>query len=164
MGSGKSTHGRNLAKAFKVESIDLDGYIEKRVNKTVPEIFEQFGETFFREQETIAINEILEIKKEPCIISLGGGAVCFNNNMALVKANGLVIYLQTNESALRQRLMGSKNQRPLLKGMNEEEVLKFIKNKISEREKFYEQAHIKVNGLNLNTAKLIEAIEKFYGK
>lgn len=164
MGSGKSTHGRNLAKALKTEWIDLDGYVEKRLNKTVPEIFEQFGETFFRDQETIALKEILETKREPCVISLGGGAVCFNDNMTLIKANGLVIYLQTNESALRQRLMGSKNQRPLLKGMNEEEVLNFIKAKVKEREKFYEQSHIKVNGLNLNTAKLIEAIEDFYEK
>ena len=164
MGSGKSTHGRKLAKALNTESIDLDTYITQKLNKTIPEIFEQFGETFFREQEHECIKELIATKKEPCIISLGGGAVCFNDNMSLVKKAGLVIYLQTNERALRQRLLSSKNQRPLLKNMSEEEVLNFIKTKVKEREIFYNEAHIKVNGLNLTTVALIKAIEEYYKK
>jgi shikimate kinase len=164
MGSGKSTHGRKLASALKTEYVDLDTYITRKINKTIPEIFENFGEQFFRDQETEAIKDILEEKKEPTVISLGGGAICFNENIKLVKKNGLIIYLETHENILRQRLLRSKNKRPLLKDMSEEEVLSFIKTKVKERSKFYDQAHIKINGLNLTTAVLIKALEEYYKK
>jgi shikimate kinase len=164
MGSGKSTHGRKLAKALKAEFIDLDIYITKKLNKTISEIFEKKGEQYFRDQETEAIKELIAEKKEPCIISLGGGAVCFNDNMKLVTKNGLVIYLETNENALRDRLLRSRNKRPLLKDKSPEEVLSFIKSKINERAKFYNQAHIKINGLNLTTALLLKELEAHYKK
>ena len=162
MGSGKSTHGRKLAKALGVEFIDLDAYIKKKLNKTIPEIFETHGESFFREQETTCLKEIVELKKEPCVIALGGGAICFNDNLKLVKNNGLVIYLETHESVLRQRLLRSTNQRPLLKGKSDDEVLQFIKDKIIERKKFYDEAHLKVDGLNLTTQKLLNEIGSYY--
>jgi shikimate kinase len=164
MGSGKSTHGRKLAKALGAEFVDLDTYITRKLNKTIGEIFEQQGEQFFRDQETEAIKELLEEKEQPAVISLGGGAVCFNDNIKLIKKNGLVIYLETHENILRQRLLRSKNKRPLLKDMNEEEVLSFIKSKIKDRAKYYDQAHIKINGLNLNTVTLIKALEEHYKK
>lgn len=162
MGSGKSTHGRKLAKALGVEFIDLDAYIKKKLNKTIPEIFEMYGESFFRDQETIALKEIIELKKEPCVIALGGGAICFNDNLKLVKDTGLVIYLETHENVLRQRLLKSTNQRPLLKGKTDDEVLQFIKDKIIERKKFYDQANLKVDSLNLTTPKLLNEIELYY--
>ncbi|MBK7311138.1 MAG: shikimate kinase [Sphingobacteriaceae bacterium] len=164
MGSGKSTHGRKLASALKTEYVDLDIYITQKLNKTIHEIFENFGEQFFRDQETEAIKDIIAEKKEPTVISLGGGAICFNDNIKLVKKNGLIIYLETHENILRQRLLRSKNKRPLLKDMSEEEVLSFIKTKVKERSKFYDQAHIKINGLNLTTAVLIKALEEYYKK
>lgn len=63
MGSGKSTHGRKLASALKTEYVDLDTYITRKINKTIPEIFENFGEQFFRDQETEAIKEVIAEKK-----------------------------------------------------------------------------------------------------
>jgi len=164
MGSGKSTHGRKLANALKAEYVDLDIYVSRKLNKTIPEIFENFGEQFFRDQETEAIKDIIAEKKEPIVISLGGGAICFNDNVKLVKKNGLVIYLETHENILRQRLLRSKNKRPLLKDMSEDEVLSFIKTKVKERSKFYDQADIKINGLNLTTAVLIKTLEEYYEK
>lgn len=162
MGSDKSTHGRKLAKALGVEFVDLDSYITRKLNKTIGELFEEHGEQFFRDQETEAINEIIKEKETPTVVSLGGGAVCFNDNIKRVKKNGLVIYLETHENILRQRLLRSKNKRPLLKDMNDEEVLSFIKAKIKARAKYYDQADIKINGLNLTTTVLIKALEEHY--
>lgn len=164
MGSGKSTHGRKLAKVLKAEFIDLDIYITRKLNKTISEIFEQKGEQYFRDQETEAIKELVKDKMQPCVISLGGGTVCFNNNMKLVKKKGLVIYLETQENVLRERLLRSRTKRPLIKDKDPEEVLSFIKTKVKERSKFYDQAHIKINGLNLTTALLIKELEAHYSK
>lgn len=164
MGSGKTTHGKKLARALNVEFVDIDNHIKTKLNKTIPEIFNEFGELFFREQETIAIQEIINSKVEPAVISLGGGAICFNDNVSLVKRNGLIIYLQTHENVLRQRLMRSKNKRPLLDKMTGDEILEFIKSKVSERSVYYDQAHIKIDGLNLTTATLLKTIEDYYQK
>lgn len=161
MGSGKSTHGRKLATALHRKYIDLDDYIVRKLNCPIAQIFKEFGESYFREQEKLALQEILVKETEPVVISLGGGTICFNNALELVLQNGLLIYLQTNEHALRRRLVDSKNQRPLLMGKNEEEILDYIKEKIKERSVYYTQAHITVNGLDLTTQKLLNAIEEF---
>lgn len=161
MGSGKSTHGRKLATALHCKYIDLDDYIVRKLNCPITQIFKEFGESYFREQEKLALQDILVKETEPVVISLGGGTICFNNALELVLQNGLLIYLQTNEHALRRRLVDSKNQRPLLMGKNEEEILDYIKEKIKERGVYYTQAHITVNGLDLTTQKLLNAIEEF---
>jgi shikimate kinase len=162
MGSGKSTHGKRLAKLCDAPFKDLDHEIAARLQKSIPEIFEQQGETYFREQESNILKALISELTTPTVISLGGGTVCFYDNLQVVKENGLLIYLETNEHALRRRLVDSRNQRPLLKGMSEEEVLEFIRKKIKEREEFYRQAHITVNGLNLTTPVLWEKIEAYF--
>src|SRR3954463_4718303 len=77
MGSGKTTAGAKLATLLKTRFIDLDSYLEKRENRTIPQIFETDGESTFRDLETKYLLEILRLK-EPHVISLGGGTVCFN--------------------------------------------------------------------------------------
>ena len=162
MGSGKSTHGKRLAKFLNCRFVDLDHEITRRVQLSIPEIFERHGEAYFREQESLTLKALLAELTVPAVISLGGGTVCYYDNLQVAKENGLLIYLETNEHALRRRLVDSRNQRPLLKGKSEEEVLDFIKNKIKEREVFYRQAHLIVNGLNLTTPVLWQKIEAYF--
>ncbi|MBL7918647.1 MAG: shikimate kinase [Bacteroidia bacterium] len=164
MGCGKSTHGKKLAKALKAEFIDLDDYISAKLKLTINEIFEKNGEDFFRNEEKKALTEIFKAKKEPCVISLGGGTICFNNLVDEVKKEGLLIYIETAPGILKQRLQGSKNIRPLLQGKSDLEILNFIKNKILEREVHYQKADITVNGLNLTTPLLLKSIEEYYSK
>ncbi len=161
MGSGKSTHGRKLASVLQCKFVDLDDYITQKLNCSIQYIFKEHGESYFREQESLAIEELIFNLTEPAVISLGGGTVCFHNVLERVKENGLLVYLQTNEHALRKRLVGSKNKRPLLDGKNESEILQFIKGKVREREVFYKQAHLTVNGLDLTTHKLLHEIQSY---
>ena len=161
MGSGKSTHGKRLAKFLNCRFVDLDHEITLRMQLSIPEIFEKHGEAFFREQESLTLKALVAELTVPAVISLGGGTVCFYDNLQVAKENGLLIYLETNEHALRRRLVDSRNQRPLLKGMSEEEVLEFIRKKIKEREVYYHQAHMTVNGLNLTTPVLSQKIEDY---
>ena len=72
MGVGKSTVGKIVAKSQDLKFIDTDLNIEKKCSMKITEIFEKKGEDFFRLQEE---NEVLEsLKKNNCIIALGGGA------------------------------------------------------------------------------------------
>lgn len=154
MGSGKSTAGKKLATLLKTRFIDLDAYLEKRDNRTIEEIFEEEGEEKFRELETKYLKEVIRLK-EPHVISLGGGTVCFNDNLETIKNNGLLIYIQLPVAVLADRIKQSTTSRPLLKSLSEEELIKNISDILENRKGFYEQAHITVNGLNL-TPQLIQ--------
>ena len=80
MASGKSTIGKILAKELNLSFIDLDHYISDREQMSIPEIFNQKGEIYFRKIETKCLLEVLE-KEQEFILSLGGGTPCYGNNM-----------------------------------------------------------------------------------
>jgi shikimate kinase len=157
MGSGKTTAGSKLAALLKTRFIDLDAYLEKRENRTIPQIFETEGESVFRDLEAKYLLEILRLK-EPHIISLGGGTVCFNENLKHIKANGVLIYIELPVTVLADRISQSKTTRPLLKELSRSELIKNIEEIMAERKNHYEQAHILVNGLNLSPQHLVQKI------
>jgi shikimate kinase len=163
MGCGKSTHGRKLAKLMKRPFVDLDTYITERENKTIQFIFEVEGEKVFRELESKYLLELMSIHDEK-IISLGGGTICFNNNLGTVKQHGILIYFEMPAAALAERLIKSKQKRPLLKEVNPEKLTDFIEEKLLERSKYYTQADISVNGLNLSLLQLQREIIEYKEK
>lgn len=112
MGSGKSTVGRLVAHKSGLEFIDLDEYLEKKIGKSIPVIFEEFGEPYFREIETQVIGEAAAMKGK--VLSCGGGVVERGANMEALKRNGMVVYLHASSTQLYQRLSKS-HERPLLK-------------------------------------------------
>lgn len=154
MGSGKTTAGKTLAALLKTRFIDLDEYIEKKENRTIAIIFEEQGEAAFREIESLCLQEVMRYK-DPHVISLGGGTVCFNSNLETIKQHGTLIYIELPVAVLADRIKQSKFTRPLLKSLSPEELIQNIEEILSERKKFYEQAHITVNGLNL-TPQLVQ--------
>ena len=113
MGSGKSTSGKKLASLLGWSFIDLDKRIEEHTGLTIPEIFSRYGETFFRNVET----EILRSLKSHVntVISTGGGTPCHDDNMDYMLETGLTIYLKLTPDQLKNRLSGSKGERPLIK-------------------------------------------------
>lgn len=157
MGSGKTTAGKKLAPLLKTRFIDLDEYLEKKENRTIPEIFEEEGESAFRELETKYLQQIIKLK-DPHIISLGGGTICFHSNLELVKQAGLLIYIDLPVTVLVERIKESTFTRPLLKDLSVEELTKNVSEILGERKKFYEQAHITVNGLILTPQLLQQKI------
>jgi shikimate kinase len=163
MGCGKSTHGKKLAKVLQRPFIDLDNYIEKKEEASVEKIFDSKGEDYFREKETEYLKQVIA-RYQTSVVSLGGGAACFNNNINLILKAGIVIYISMPAESLHYRLSQSETQRPLLKNRSAEESLEFIKELLRKREPFYERAHITVNGINLTTEKLKEAVSLYIGK
>lgn len=157
MGCGKSTQGKKLAKALEKPFIDLDNYIEKKEEATIETIFNTKGEEYFREKETEYLKQVVA-RYPKSVVSLGGGAACFNSNINLILKSGTVIYIEMPPDSLHYRLTQSDKSRPLLKDKTLEESLEFVTNLLRKREPFYTQAHITVNGINLTTDKLKEAL------
>lgn len=157
MGSGKSTAGKKLAKLLRLKFIDLDHYIEQKEKLPVHSIFENFGENAFRKMEQTCLSEILK-NENNCVIALGGGTICFENNLEKIKDNGLLIFIDLPSIALAQRLEASKVKRPLIKNFKGDDLVAFIEDKLSQRKVFYSQAHISVSGLSLTPQQLAQKI------
>lgn len=140
MGVGKTTVGKKLARLLDISFIDLDRFIESKYHKTVAELFAERGETEFRLIEQKSLGEVSEI--ENVVISTGGGAPCFFDNMEWMNRTGITVYIQATPEELAARLRASKTVRPLVAGKPHHELIPFITNHLSEREKFYNQAKI----------------------
>lgn len=139
MGAGKTTAGKELANVLNLEFVDLDLYIQARLHKTINQLFEEYGEVGFREIESKLLKEVCDF--ENVVISTGGGAPCFFNNMEYMNRSGKTIYLQASPKILSDRLNINKDKRPLLKDKTEEELYNFVCESIEKREPFYSQAH-----------------------
>ena len=131
MGTGKSTVGKALAKVLNKEFKDLDELIEERENRKIVEIFEKFGEQYFREVETAVVRDISE--KEDLVIATGGGVVVNEENFSLLKKSGTLITLVASPETIYERIKDS-IERPLL---NVENPLDTIKRMLFERAYYY---------------------------
>lgn len=140
MGAGKTTVGKDLANRMELSFIDLDSYIEARYHKTVGQLFEEKGEEGFRDIERRMLREIATF--EDVLISTGGGAPCFSDNMAFMKETGTTVYLKVSVEELAKRLEVCKQTRPVLKGRSGDELKKFIEESLEKRNSFYNQASL----------------------
>lgn len=140
MGVGKTTVGKKLAAYLGVSFIDLDKYIEAKYHKSIPEIFEEKGEKGFRHIESQSLKEVSEI--ENVVISTGGGAPCFFDNMDIMNKSGVSVYISAKPEELASRLIASKNVRPIIAGMSKDELIPFITEHMGEREYYYNQSKI----------------------
>lgn len=140
MGTGKSTLGRELAQSLNLSFVDLDNFIENRYNKTISQLFEEGGESFFRDVERKTLQEVALF--EDVIISTGGGTPCFFDNMQIMNDLGTTIHLATDISVLCSRLNKFKDKRPLIKDKTEEELYSFIQENLEKRNPYYNKAQM----------------------
>jgi shikimate kinase len=148
MGCGKSTLGKKLATKLGYEFVDLDHQLEKEMGMTIGSYFAAHGEDNFRLQERKTLTEY--DYPANIVIATGGGAPCYFDNMEWMNSNGLTIYIQMSPVALAKRLESGKEKRPLLKDLNEEQLIAFIEEKLTYREAFYSKASIVANGISLS--------------
>ena len=138
MGAGKTTLGKAFARKMNVPFVDLDWYIEERFHKTVGELFTERGETGFRELERNMLHEVAEF--ENVVISTGGGAPCFFDNMEFMNRVGKTVFLDVHPDVLFRRLRIAKQQRPILQGKEDDELKAFIIRALEQRAPFNTQA------------------------
>lgn len=155
MGCGKSTKAKQLANRLNCPVIDLDAEIVEGEQKSIAEYFTENGEEAFRKLESETLKSFSY--PENCVVATGGGLPCFFDNMDWMNANGKTVYLQMEPAQLVSRL-GKREKRPLIKDMDDEQLLNFIKMKLTERDPFYTKAQFTVNAFDLDGEKLAQQI------
>lgn len=113
MGAGKSSVGRRLANRLGMSFSDADAEIEQAANQTIPDIFEQHGEAYFRDGERRVIQRLLDGRQK--VIATGGGAFIQDETRALIQEQAISVWLKADRDLLLQRVRRRNSNRPLLK-------------------------------------------------
>jgi shikimate kinase len=158
MGAGKSSLGKRLANKLGLPFIDSDHAIEEDLEMSIPEIFEEKGESYFR---SVEIKWLKNLSKESAVVALGGGTPCFEDNMSLINEMGLSVYIKVGINGLATRLSGSKTIRPLIEPIKDdrEKLIEFVTSKLQEREVYYNQSAMKFDGESVTSEKLESLVE-----
>ena len=157
MGSGKTHWGHLLSQKLALPFFDLDEQISNAENKSITEIFTQNGEEYFRLKE----KEILTIITEghtTFVMSCGGGAPCYFNNIEYMKHAGTTVWINASIATLFQRLLKERDHRPLLKDLTDDQLKLFIKKKFSDRKIYYEQADVVIEDETITLDRFIENV------
>ena len=158
MGSGKTSCGSILAKKLGVSFIDIDTIIELEEKLKINQIFDQFGEKYFRSLEEkltfLKINECLK-QNIKAIISLGGGGFESKKTRKFLLNNSKVIWLNADIEILSKRV-GNAFNRPMIKG----KIKTNIEMLLNKRIKNYQKSHLKINTDNLSINDLCNKIIK----
>jgi shikimate kinase len=150
MGSGKTTVGRALARALRLEFVDLDRAIVKEAGKGIPEIFAEHGEERFRDLEHRALLDVLE-DRTPSVVACGGGIVVRRDNRALLR-EVTTVFLKEDTDVLYKRTRGP--GRPLRAASREEFERRYI-----ERLSFYQTvADVEVEVDGRQPAEVVEEV------
>lgn len=139
MGSGKTTIGRMLAEQLGYALLDTDQEIEKRVGKSIAQIFEQNGESGFRQLEHELVCELASLKHT--VISTGGGLPVNPANLESLKQHALVVCLWASPTKIWERVRHN-DSRPLL---NTPDPQQQIRELLAKREAHYRQADVLIN-------------------
>jgi len=160
MGSGKSTLGKILAQEQDMNFIDFDDFLEEKEGKSIPEIFNEQGEIYFRKKEALYLQELLQ-GYDNSVISLGGGTPCYGDAMQRInEAEGTSVYINVPVKELASRLWSQREHRPVLKHQDTPEKLEeFVRKHLFERSFYYNQAVVKIMVKEQGVDELIKALK-----
>ena len=159
MGVGKSTVGRKLAQQLGLAFTDADDAIVEAAQMSIAEIFDAFGEGYFRDGERRVIARLLD--RRSGVIATGGGAFVQPDTRALILERGIAVWLDSDLDTLVERV-GRRDTRPLLKGGDPREILSRL---LEERRPAYAQAPVHVTSdtgpHSRVVARIIEALHQW---
>ena len=158
MGAGKSTIGRRLAARLQLSFVDADSEIESAHRMPIPDIFETYGEPYFRDGEARVIARLLDGGSG--VIATGGGAVLREETRERIRRQAVSIWLKADADVIMRRVK-RRADRPLLKTADPAATIGRL---IGEREPFYQQADLTIWSRDVPHDKIVdECLEAVHG-
>ena len=158
--AGKTSIGKQLAKKANCTFTDLDDVISAKEEVSIKQLFQDRGEAYFREIESKYLKEVSKAK-ENTVVSLGGGAPCFYENMNVILSSGKVFYINAPNHVIISRIMRGVTKRPLFAGLNEDELKDKVSQLVKEREPFYLKAHHQIDTKTRSKKDIVEEIYRY---
>lgn len=155
MGTGKSTVGASIAAKLDYAFVDLDEEIVQQEGRSIPEIFDEDGEIYFRDAESRALANLLT--KDHIVIATGGGCVLRDKNCNMMYERGFVVHLTADIDTIVDRVKGDQN-RPLLQGDASERVRSLM----TARQGKYDFAHTVIPTDDMRVEELSDAVIKAF--
>ena len=134
MGTGKSTVASDMGDRYELQSVEMDETIASVEGKPISDIFAEYGEEYFRNLETSFLESMKEQKGK--IVSCGGGVVLRDENVQLMKTNGVIVLLTASPEEILKRVANDEG-RPLLRGRKN---ISAITELMEKRRRRYEEA------------------------
>ncbi len=152
MGCGKSSVGRRLATRLGLPFVDADTEIEAAAGKTIPEIFEDYGEAHFRDREHLVITRLLA--GGPQVLATGGGAYMRAETREAIREAGISVWLKAELDVLMRRVM-RREDRPLLKTADPEQRMREL---MAARYPIYGEADVTVESRDVSHELVVKDI------
>lgn len=144
MGCGKSSIGRAVAQAAGFSFADTDKEVERECGMSVADIFSAHGEAYFRTKEREVIERLAQADGN-LVIATGGGVPCHGDNMEFMNSAGLTVYFRMSPVKLASRLEHGRGKRPLIKDLDDAQLIAFIEESLGKRAWFYQRASLVID-------------------
>ena len=159
MGSGKSTVGRKIARFAHLRFIDTDSEVEKLEGASVADVITYQGEEYFRQVERRVLEKSAE--EDNVVVSTGGGLPVWGDNMERLSQLGASVYLRRTAENIISRLSPyGREKRPKFRGLNDEQLLSFMKSHMAEREPISSKADFVIDCDTMSDSQIIDLIIK----
>lgn len=155
MGTGKTVVGKMLAERLHMEFVDLDALIEERLGMSIRDIFDGFGESYFRRVEKEVVSE--SSKKDGLVVAAGGGAVLDSENVTNLKNMGRIIHLSARPDVILDRTKDAED-RPLLETADRRKRIAVL---LAKRAPFYGRADYEIDTSDLGVEDVVEKIVSY---
>ncbi|MDP8234111.1 MAG: shikimate kinase [Candidatus Saelkia tenebricola] len=152
MGTGKTCISKELTKLCEMRYISTDEMIEQKEGRSINDIFKEKDERYFRDVERSVVKEVSNL--DGVVIDAGGGVMIDEENVKVLKSNGIIFCLQSDPSVILERMKDEKN-RPLL---NVDDKLAKIKELLSKRASYYERADHFIDTTDFNVERITKQI------
>jgi shikimate kinase len=157
MGTGKTTVGKAAAERLGMEFVDTDCIVEAAAGRTIERVFAESGEAAFRELEAMAVAQAAS--RRGAVIATGGGALGRPENVAALRASGVLVCLTARPEVVLERVLAQGIDRPMLHGTD---PLERIRDLLAARQAAYAQADAQIDTSDLTLDGALEAVMRVY--